>query len=182
MKKKQILIFILLVLFLVLFDNILIKGFNSNSDKISSDDLINHRQVSPQKLFDESWSTIKSNYLESDLNKQNWERWKKHYAGKIKTDEDATVAINTMLASLDDPYSRYLNKKDYESQNTSIDSKIMGIGVNITSIKGEIVVVNTIEGTPAYKAGLQSRDIITKVNSKNVKGMPIADVATIVRG
>ncbi|MBP7212591.1 S41 family peptidase, partial [bacterium] len=117
-----------------------------------------------------------------DLNKQNWERWKKHYAGKIKTDEDATVAINTMLASLDDPYSRYLNKKDYESQNTSIDSKIMGIGVNITSIKGEIVVVNTIEGTPAYKAGLQSRDIITKVNSKNVKGMPIADVATIVRG
>src|SRR5574344_2119584 len=104
MRKKQILIFIFLVLFLAIFNQILIKNFKINSSKFSSEELIDYSNVTPQKLFDNSWQIIKDNYLEKGLNNQDWARWKRHYNGKIKTDEDATVAINSMLASLNDPY------------------------------------------------------------------------------
>src|SRR5574344_2241093 len=182
MHKKQVIFFIFAVLFLVIFNQVLLKNFYINSDKLSGDDLIDYTKVTPQKLFDSSWKVIRDTYYEENLNKQDWKRWKNHYKNRIKTDEDASVAINTMLASLDDPYSRYLDKKDYSSQNTSIESKIYGVGVNITSVNGKVTVVNTLEDTPAAKAGLKSNDIILKVGNKNVNGMAISDVADIVRG
>ena len=40
-----------------------------------------------------------------------------HYKGKIKTEEDAKVAIDSMLESLDDPYSRFLTREEFTEQN-----------------------------------------------------------------
>lgn len=181
MKKKQIIIFILLVLMLVIFNKILMGGFYTNKN-ITTEDLLNTEKVSSQVLFDRAWGIIKSNFYDPELNDQNWGRWKKHYKGKIKDDEDANVAINTMLESLDDPYSRYLDKKNYADQNTSISSRIYGIGVNISSIAGKTYVVSVVEDTPAYYAKLKNGDIITKVNGKSISGMKVSEVADIVRG
>lgn len=180
--KKQILIFILLVLVLLIFNKIFMGAFMNNSSVITSEDLINNEQVDSQKLVDKAWRIVKSNFYDASLNHQDWSRWKDHYKGKIKTDADANVAINTMLESLDDPYSRYLDKHEYADQNTSIDSKISGIGVNITSIGGKVYIVSVLEDTPAYSAGLKKDDIVLKVNGKKTSGMKSADVADMVRG
>lgn len=180
--KKQVIIFILLVAMLLIFNKILMRNLVSDSTSVNTDELVNKEHVSSQKLFDNAWKIIKNNFYDSDLNKQNWGRWEKHYNGKIKNDDDANVAINTMLESLDDPYSRYLDKKDYQEQNTSIDSKITGIGVNIASISGKTYIVNVIDDSPAFKAKLKSGDIILKVNSKAIAGMKTSQVADIVRG
>lgn len=182
MKKKQIIIFIVSVFMLLIFNKILVDWYTTNSSITASQELLNTEHVKSQKLFDKSWKIIKSNFYDSQLNDQHWDRWKKHYQGKIKTDEDANIAINTMLESLDDPYSKYLNKKNYAEQNSSIDSKITGIGVNITSVGGQTYVVNAIEDTPAYAAGLKQGDIIIKVNGKSISGMKTSEVADIVRG
>lgn len=182
MKKKQIIIFIVSVLMLLTFNKILVDWYTTNSSITASQELLNTEHVKSQKLFDKSWKIIKSNFYDSQLNDQHWDRWKKHYHGKIKTDEDANIAINTMLESLDDPYSKYLNKKNYAEQNSSIDSKITGIGVNITSIAGQTYVINAIEDTPAAAAGLKQGDIIIKVNGKSISGMKTSEVADIVRG
>lgn len=182
MKKKQLVIFIISVFALLVFNKILIDWFATNSSITATQDLLSKEHVKSQKLVDKSWGIIKSNFYDSQLNEQNWDRWKKHYRGKIKTDEDATVAINTMLESLDDPYSKYLNKKNYAEQNSSIDSKITGIGVNITSVGGQTYVVNAIEDTPAFSAGLKPGDILIKVNGKSISGMKTSEVADIVRG
>ena len=180
--KKQVIIFVLLVLALLTFNNFLTGEFEKTSALIDTQELVNEKNVESQKLFENAWKTVKHNYYDSKMNEQDWDRWKEHYKGQIKTDEDANIAINSMLASLDDPYSRFLNKKEYEDQNTSIESKITGIGVNITSDSGKITVINVIEGTPADKAGLEPKDIIMTVDGKDVKGMAISDVAQIVRG
>lgn len=182
MKKKQIIIFIVSVFMLLIFNKILVDWYTTNSSITASQELLNTEHVKSQKLFDKSWKIIKSNFYDSQLNDQHWDRWKKHYQGKIKTDEDANIAINTMLESLDDPYSKYLNKKNYAEQNSSIDSKITGIGVNITSVGGQTYVVNAIEDTPAFAAGLKQGDIIIKVNGKSISGMKTSEVADIVRG
>lgn len=180
--KKQVIIFVLLVLLLLGFNSFLAGQFNKSIDAVDTDGLINNSVVEPQQLFNNSWSIIKRHFYDPKLNEQDWNRWKKRYKGKIKTNEDADVAINTMLESLNDPYSRFLNKKSYAEQTTSIDSKITGIGVNITSISGKIYVISVIEDTPAFFAGLKAEDIITQVNGKDTKGMQISDVATLVRG
>lgn len=180
--KKQIVIFILLVLLLIGFNKLLMDGFINNATFTESQELVNKEQVNAQRLFDKSWLVVKQNFYDSDLNKQNWNRWKKHYKNKIKTDEDANIAINTMLESLDDPYSRYLDKTNYAEQNTSIDSKISGIGVNINSQSGKIYIVSVIEDTPAFHSGLKRNDLILKVNGKPISGMKASEVADMVRG
>ena len=145
-------------------------------------ELINHDHVSSQKLFDSVWLTVRDNYYDSTLNHQLWVRWKDHYRGKIKTDEDAKVAIQTMLESLNDPYSKYMNRQEYADQNTSINSKITGIGVNIATISGKIQIINVMEGTPAQNANLQNGDFILAIDGKDINGLPLADVANLVRG
>ncbi len=145
-------------------------------------DLINKQTTNPKRLFLKSWRLIKSKYYDPTLNGQDWTKWNKHYIDQIKTEEDAYVAINSMLASLDDPYSRFLNREEFKEQNTNIDAKIVGIGVNIMSISGKIIIISVVDSTPAQKAGIQAGDIILKVGDKDVSGKTISDVAALIRG
>ncbi len=139
-------------------------------------------QVSPQKLFDHTWQIIKNEYYDPNFNKQYWVRWKNHYRGKIKTEEDAKVAIDTMLESLDDPYSRFLTKREFAEQNSSITSKISGIGVNIVNESGKIRIINVMENTPAQFADLKVDDIIVAIDGIKASGLSLAEVSNLVKG
>lgn len=177
MKRSQVIFFIFIVFAIIIANKIFI-----DSENIIDSDMIDKTQVSSQKLFDNTWKTIRDNYYDANLNSQSWSRWREHYHGKIKNDDDAKVAIDTMLASLNDPYSRFMNKDEYLDQNTSIQSKITGIGVNIASIAGKIHIVNVMEGTPAQFANLMPDDIILSIDGKEVNGLSLSEVANIVRG
>ena len=87
-----------------------------------------------------------------------------------------------MIASLDEPYTRFMPAKDFEDLTTSISSKIYGIGVNIYSNSGKIEIFNVMPSTPAEFAGLKQGDIITAVDGKDTNGMNVSEVATLVRG
>lgn len=143
---------------------------------------VNTTQVSPQKLFDYTWQLVKNEYYDPNYNKQYWVRWKNHYRGKIKTEDDAKVAIETMLASLDDPYSRFMTKDEFAEQNNSITSKISGIGVNIVNNSGRIKIINVMENTPAQFADLKVDDTIISIDGKKVSGLSLAEVANLVKG
>ena len=181
MKKKQVIFFIIFVFALFALNGLFLMA-NNGMFPSKTEDLINREYVSSQRLFEDVWQTIRENYYDSSLNKQNWYRWKDHYRGKIKTDEDAKVAVQSMLESLNDPYSKYMNKEEYADQTTSISSKITGIGVNISSQSGKIQIINVMEGTPAQFANLQNGDIIMAIDGKDVSGLPLSDVANLVRG
>ena len=114
MKKKQILIFILSVLILVIFNKVFLTTFTRTNAFFANQALVNSEEISPQRLFDKTWRIISKEYYEPTLNHQNWLRWKYRYQDKIKTDEDARVAIDTMIASLNEPYTRFMPKKDFE--------------------------------------------------------------------
>ena len=143
---------------------------------------INTTKVSSQRLFDYTWQLVKNEYYDPNFNDQYWLRWKRHYSGKIKTPDDAKVAIDTMLASLDDPYSRFLTKEDFAEQNSSITSKFSGIGVNIINDAGKIKVLNVLENTPAQFADIKVGDILISVDDRKVSGMSLAEVSNLVKG
>ena len=170
------------VLILVVFNKVFLSTFTKTNDFFTKQSMINSEEVAPQKLFDRTWRIISKEYYEPTLNHQNWARWKYHYQGKIKTDEDARVAIDSMIASLNEPYTRFMTQKDYEDLTTSITSKIYGIGVNIYSNAGKIEIFNVMPSTPADFAQLKQGDIITAVNGKDTNGMNVSEVASLVRG
>ncbi len=143
---------------------------------------VNTTQLSPQKLYDYTWQVVKNEYYDPNFNQQYWVRWKNRYKGKIKTEDDAKIAIETMLASLDDPYSRFLTKEEYAEQNSSITSKLSGIGVNIINDAGKIKIINVMESTPAQFADLKVSDTILSIDGKKVSGMSLAEVANLVKG
>ena len=143
---------------------------------------VNTSQLSPQKLFEHTWQVVKNEYYDPNFNRQYWIRWKNHYRGKIKTADDAKIAIETMLASLDDPYSRFLTKEEFAEQNISIASKISGIGVNIINDSGKIKIISVIENTPAQFADLKVNDTILSIDGKKVSGLSLAEVSNLVKG
>lgn len=178
-------VYILIVFFLsIALYNCLTKQtanifVNTDYDK---ETLINKESTDPKKLFLKSWRLIKSKYIDSSLNGQDWNRWNKRYINQIKTSDDAYVAINSMLASLNDPYSKFLSEKEFAEQNTNIDAKIVGIGVNIISIDGKTLIISVVEDTPAFKAGIKAGDIILKVDRADVNGSTVSEVASLIRG
>ena len=155
---------------------------NTNTSMYDDTYLVNKQSSDPKRLFLKSWRIIKTKYYDPTLNGQDWTRWNRRYVDKIKTTDDAYVAINTMLASLNDPYSRFMNQQEYAEQNANIDARIVGIGVNIMSVDGKIIIISVVDDTPAYSAGIKAGDIILKVDKTNVSGKTINDVASLIRG
>ena len=156
--------------------------FDAKKADLSADLLIDRQTTEPRRLFLRTWRIIKSKYYDPTMNGQDWMRWNRRYVDKIMTTDDASVAINSMLASLDDPYSRFLDKKEYSEQTTNIDAKIVGIGVNIISTSGKVLIVSVVEDTPAFEEGIKAGDLILKVDGKNVAGKSVSDVAALIRG
>jgi len=143
---------------------------------------IENINTTPEGVFDNAWRIVKNNYIDKTCNHQNWKNWLERYDNNIKTKGDSYVAIESMVESLNDPYTRFLKPADFAEQDRSIDAKLFGIGVHISEIKGNVVIVNVIEDTPAAISGLKTGDRILKVNDKSTKGVSLKEVADLVRG
>lgn len=182
MRVKQFFIIILLILILVMFNRIFFKTFNRANNYFSTQNLYSNETIQPDKLFDKAWRIIEKEYYDPSMNHQNWNKWKQHYNNKILTNDDAKVAIDTIVASLNEPYTRFMDKKEYADLTTSITSKIYGIGVNIYSNSGKIEVFNVLSSTPADLADIKQGDIITNVDGKDINGKNVSEVANLVRG
>jgi carboxyl-terminal processing protease len=137
---------------------------------------------SPTGVFHRAWRMIKNNYIDNSYNNQDWDRWRKRYDKVIKTSDDSHLAIDTMMESLDDPYSRFLKEEDFKEQYRNIDSKLHGIGIHISERNGQIIIVNVIEDTPAQKFGLKEKDRILAIGDKSTKGLSLKEVADLIRG
>lgn len=183
MYKKILYLLIIFAAGFILFNYLSAQSkYNIKPSSFSSDFLINKQSTDPKRLFLKTWRIVKTKYYDPTLNGQDWTRWNKHYVDQIKTKDDAYIAINSMLASLDDPYSKFMDEKEYLEQTTNIDAKIVGIGVNIISASGKVIIISVVEDTPAAKSGLKAGDIILKVDDINVSGKTVSDVASLIRG
>ncbi|WP_312759121.1 S41 family peptidase [Pulveribacter sp.] len=109
--------------------------------------------------------------------------------GLIKTDyvepvDDKkliTDAISGMVSSLD-PHSQYFDKKSFKEFREGTTGRFVGVGIEITQEDGLIRVVSPIEGSPAFRAGLKTNDLITKIDDTAVKGLSLSDAVKRMRG
>ena len=91
-------------------------------------------------------------------------------------------AMRGMLGAWKDPYTRFLDPQQLEDEKTSLEGSFGGLGINIASRDGKILVINPIEGTPADKAGLRPMDEIVRVNDDIVIGWDLDKVVKLLRG
>ncbi len=134
------------------------------------------------QLYEEAWRTVQEEYVDGTFNGQDWSSWRYRYRGKLKDVQDAYVAISTMVASLNDEYTRFLQPRDMSEQSMSIDSRLYGVGIQISKRDNKLLVLATIDDTPAQRAGLMPKDQITHINGKETAGMSVEDAADQIRG
>lgn len=137
----------------------------------------------PVMLYDQVWKLVNSKYVDQSKNSQAWEtKWRHKYDNVIQTEEDAYLAINTMLSSLNDPYTRFLDPKEFAEESNSISGSLKGIGIQIGMKDGKLTVIAPIEDTPAEKAGLLAGDIILEINGKSTSSITVDKAAEQIRG
>lgn len=136
----------------------------------------------PSDLYDNVWRLINAKYVDQTNNMQDWNTWRHKYDKYIKTDDDAYVAIGTMVASLDDPYTKFLDPKDFAEETSSIKGSLKGIGIQIATKDGKLMVIAPIEDSPAEKAGLLAEDEILEIDGVSTKGITIDKAADKIRG
>ena len=136
----------------------------------------------PDDLYDKVWKLIDEKYVDQTNNMQNWNSWRHKYDKYLKTDKDAYVAIETMIASLDDPYTKFLDPKDFADETSSIKGSLQGVGIQIATKDGKLMVIAPIEDSPAEKAGLLADDEIIEINGESTKGLSIDKAAEKIRG
>ena len=142
----------------------------------------NVQAATPVEMYDNVWRLINTKYVDQTNNEQNWAKWRHKYDKMIQTDEDAYVAIDTMVASLNDPYTKFLNPKEFQEETSSIKGSLKGIGIQIGMKDGKLMVIAPIEDTPAEKAGLLADDEILAINGKSTKGITVDKAADQIRG
>ena len=142
----------------------------------------NVHAATPAELYDNVWRLINSKYVDQTNNEQDWLKWRHKYDNVLRTEDDAYAAIDTMIASLNDPYTKFLDPKEFADETGSIKGSLKGIGIQIGVKDGKLMVIAPIEDTPAEKAGLLADDEILSIDGKSTKGITVDKAADLIRG
>jgi carboxyl-terminal processing protease len=103
----------------------------------------------------------------------------KNYVDEVDSQELIEKAIQGMVRSLD-PHSALLPPEAFEDLSIDTKGEFTGIGIHITMRDGFVTVISPIEGTPAYKAGIEAMDKIIKVDGKPVD--ELREAVNMMRG
>jgi carboxyl-terminal processing protease len=116
------------------------------------------------QLFADVFKQIRSGYVEEISDRDLFE-----------------MAVQGMLAGLD-PHSVYLTKEDYSDLQTSTEGEFSGIGIEVGREGSFITVIAPIDGSPADEAGIESGDVILKIDGESVRGMTLDESVEMLRG
>jgi carboxyl-terminal processing protease len=106
---------------------------------------------------------------------------KNEYVEPVDEKKLISDAISGMVAGLD-PHSQYFDKKTFKEFRESTGGKFVGIGIEMGMEDGLVKVISPIEGSPAFRAGIKSGDLITRIDDTPVKGMTVDQAVKRMRG
>lgn len=105
----------------------------------------------------------------------------KNYVEATETKKLIHGAVRGMLATLD-PHSSYMTPDMYKEMQVETKGEFGGLGIQIGVKNHRVTVIAPIEDTPAFKAGIQAGDAITKVDDKATKDMTLMESVHLMRG
>lgn len=146
------------------------------------------REVSTvQRTLIETWGLIRETYVDPTFNHQDWDSKLGETMSQIlpmKTADAAYGKIQSMLATLGDPFTRLVSPQEYQSFKIGSDGSLEGVGLLIATDRdsGRLVVISSLEGGPAARAGIHSGDELVQIDDETLVGMDGDKAASKLRG
>lgn len=138
-----------------------------------------------QKLLLQSWRLVNQSYLDETFNHQDWWQVRQQFLNRSFSSRQETYgAIEEMLATLDEPFTRLLRPDNYHNLQISTSGELSGVGlqININPDTGHLEVVAPLVGSPAEAAGIGSRDRILKIDQTEADTLTLEEAAARMRG
>ncbi len=118
---------------------------------------------------------------DQQLMKEIKEIIKNTYVGTIDGNLEKATSISEIMEMLD-PYSTYFTKQEFEDYMNSINLSTIGIGVIIEEHEDGIHILQVIEGSGAFEAGIKAGDIIIAVNGESIIGRSTQETSSLLIG
>jgi carboxyl-terminal processing protease len=138
-----------------------------------------------QKVILQSWRLVNQSYLDSTFNEQNWWKVREDLIKRpLNNREQAYKAIEEMLASLDEPFTRLLRPEQYHNLQISTSGELSGVGlqININPENSHLEVVAPLADSPAEVAGVQPKDWIMSIDGVDSSTLSLDEAAAKMRG
>jgi carboxyl-terminal processing protease len=138
-----------------------------------------------QKLLLQSWRIVNQSYVDDTFNDQNWWFIRQKFLKKSLNNREQTyAAIEEMLASLQDPFTRLLRPEQYHSLQVNTSGELSGVGlqINIDPETGLLEVVTPLTGSPAEAAEIQPKDFILEIDGVKTATLTLDEAAAKMRG
>ena len=125
--------------------------------------------------------SVESAYQQMELLTEVLMQIRKHYVDELTYEELLHGALDGLLRSLD-PHSSFMESDEYEDLLDDTSGSYGGIGIHIGQRNGVLMVIAPIEDTPAFRAGLQSGDMIMEIDGNSTVNMTLREAVTLLRG
>lgn len=142
-------------------------------------------QDGPKEIIDEVWQVVNREYVDPTFNHQNWSEVRKKYLVKnYKNSEAAYQGVRDMLKTLGDPYTRFMDPKQYQGMQVDTSGEFQGVGIQLglDQKTKELIVIAPIEDTPAFSAGVKPKDILITIDGHSTKGLDLDKAVSQIRG
>ena len=91
-------------------------------------------------------------------------------------------ALKGYIDALGDPYTTYITKEEMEEFTEEASSEYVGIGIYVSNVDDQILIVGVMKDSPALEAGIQAGNIITKVNGVEYSGAQLSEATSVLKG
>jgi len=140
---------------------------------------------SPKAILDEAWQIVNNEYVDPNFNKTDWKAVRQDLLSRNYTSrEQAYKALAAALEKLEDPYTRFMDPKQFEALTSQTSGELSGIGIRLEQDNKtkSLLVVEPIDGSPALKAGMRSGDEIVAIDNRMTYGMTVEEASELIRG
>lgn len=107
-----------------------------------------------------------------------------YYYGEFDKQDIYNSLYSGVLESLEDPYSVYYTKEEYEDMRVSTSGKYVGIGAGVSQNLNtmEVTITKVYRGTPSEEAGLKNGDMILSVEDIQATSVEVSELVQHIRG
>ncbi|KAF7146859.1 hypothetical protein RHSIM_Rhsim03G0012100 [Rhododendron simsii] len=140
-----------------------------------------------QRTLVEAWGLIRETFVDPTFNHQDWDLKLQQTMVEMFPLRSADAAYNKisgMLSTLGDPFTRIISPKEYQSFRIGSDGNLQGVGlfINMEPKTGHLVVMSSVEGSPAARAGIHEGDELVEINGESLDGIDSEAAAQKLRG